>query len=474
MVWIGSATAGRRIVGVITNIILARMLVPADFGLVAMATVFTGFLQLLNEAGLGPAIVQGKEIDERHLSSVFWLNVAISSGIGLAVFFGAGLIADFFGEADVEEILQALSISFSLSALGQVQRAVLKRALDFRRLAIAQIIGVVVGGVVAIVMAAQGFGVWSIIARTLVEEAVVTVCLWVLARWRPHFIFNWQLTKPLVVFGAYLMLTGTLAYVSRSADNVLVGKYLGAEALGIYSRAYVLMLVPMLTVSRLVATVLFPVLSSIQDDKKRIKEITLRAIGGISLLTFPVIFGVLATAESFVHVLLGEGWSELVPVLRILCPIGFWQAFQTVMVIVYTSQGKTRRHFWVDLSGRVPMIVGIVVGLRWGIEGVAWGYAIASAFHSLLHQHFGGRLVGLGPLDILRRVRGVFGAAIVMGAIVFGVGYLLRDASHPVRLSVMVSVGVASYFGMLVVTKPLAFVEVRAAILQRRKRKAKK
>jgi O-antigen/teichoic acid export membrane protein len=287
-------------------------------------------------------------------------------------------------------------------------------------------------------------------------------------------MFHYPAIRPLVRYGLYLMGTNILAYGSRSTDNLLIGKFVGSSALGIYSRAYALMLMPMLTVTRVVGHVLFPVLSTIQTDLTRVRGIVLRATGGIALLTFPAVAGVLVSAEPMVWTVLGERWMELVPVLQVLCPVAIWQSFNSILVTVYNALGKTRLQFQVDLVGHAITVSAIAAGLALGgVLGVAYGYLAASFVHFCLHALVTSRMIQLPLWSLLVRLLPTILISVVMSAASWLAGNLAVETGwgRPVQFAFMAVVGVLSYVLLLGTIRPRAYTDLRTAIAKRKNKK---
>ena len=336
--WTGAAQAANQAIRLSISILLARLLDPSDFGLIATVNVFTGFLSLFVDMGIGAAIIQRKAISQTLLASAFWFNLAIGIVLTIAFAICAPLMATFFAQASLTRIAQVSSMSFALASAAIVPIAMLRRGLQFKEIAIVELSSCVIGGIVGFASAIAGLGVWSLVFQNLVFLAAKTIAVFAFSSFRPSIEFDWEKIAKILPFSMNLTGAKLVNYWVRKADNVLIARVLGATQLGIYSRAYSLMLLPLGQVSTVVGHVMFPTLSTIQDDLPRTKSIYLKALRIVALITFPISLGLMATADFFVIGLLGNKWADAIPILRILCLVGMTQSLGTMSGVIYQSQ----------------------------------------------------------------------------------------------------------------------------------------
>ena len=463
--WSVISQIGRLALTFVIGIILARLLSPREFGLIAMVTVITSFASIFAELGFSAALVQKQDVTQVHLSSVFWLNLGAGLTLTLIFMAGAPLVAFFYKEPMLTPLTMLISTNFFISSLNIVQNTLLSKALNFRTLSIVEITALLISGTVAIAMAATGYGVWSLAVQSVVLAAVTAILLWMQGNWRPSFIFRWTAVRDLLGFSLSLFGTKVLNYWVRNIDYLLIGRFLGTSPLGIYNKAYEVMLFPLTSVSRVLSRVMFPSFSIIQENKSRVASLYLQMTRTIALVTFPMMMGLFVTVESFVLVIFGPQWAGMIPVLRVLSLVGMTQSIGTLNGNLYLSQGRADLQLKVGLVLKTNAILGIVIGLQWGILGVAIGYAIASLINSYPSFYFAGRLVGLTYWQLLRNLSGVFGCAVAMAALVWAVGLLIPDA-WPLwaRFSLQVLFGAIVYLAMIHLFKLPAYREVRALL----------
>ena len=275
--WTIASQLARLIITLVVLAVLARLLSPKDFGLIAMVAVFSNFFALTNDMGLSSAIIQKRDVTEEDLSSAFWVNLLEGLAVTVIFLVLAPVIAGFYSKSVLKPIIMVLSMTFTIASLGMIQSALFSKRMDFRTLAIVEIVASALGGGVAVAMAATGFGVWSLVSQSLAQTLVLATLLFVFSGWKPRLLLRWQPIKGLLGYGLPLMGFNFVNYFSRNLDNLLIGKYLGATQLGYYDVAYRSLLFPLSNVSAVIGRVMFPALSHLDDDKARVRAAYIRA-----------------------------------------------------------------------------------------------------------------------------------------------------------------------------------------------------
>jgi len=378
--WASVSQLGRQIIQYTTTIILAALLTPSDFGLMAMAIVIVGFLEIFKDLGTAAAIIQNQNLSDESLSSIFWVNVGFGALVAFIVFLAAPLGAEFYNNSKIEDILKVLSISFIWSSFGIVQKKLLEKELKFDLLAKIELIGVAIGAVVGITLALLEFGVWSLVFQSLSIAVITTSLLWIINSWRPTIFFSYQKIKPIISYSLNLVGYNVFNYFVRNTDYLLIGKYLGERELGHYYLAYKIMLSPLQNVSLVVSRVIFPIYSKRQNDNERFRKIYSKVANAISFLTFPLMIGVFVLSDLFAVTFFNNKWDTalLALLLMILAPVGLIQSIATTTGSIYQAKGKTDWMFrWGVISG-IIYVTGFFIGLNWGVIGVAVSYLISS------------------------------------------------------------------------------------------------
>jgi len=453
--------------GLIVSLILARLVGPSAYGLVGMVIIFTGFGSMFVDLGLGAGLVQRKVVEAEHASTVFWVNMFMGLMLALSMISAAPLISRFYGQPALTPIARVSSLAFVMGALGTVQNALLSREMRFGALARIDMISTALSGLLGISMALKGFGVWSLVGQTLFFTFVRTFALWKTSQWRPRLLFTLKTLREFAGFSGNLFGFNAFNYWVRNADNLLIGRFIGSQALGLYSRAYQCMVIPVYQLSGVAGAVMFPVLSSVQHDLARVRRIYLRSIGSIHLIAAPIYVGLFAIADTLVGAVLGERWRGLVPILRILCTCGFFQPVGSSVGWLYTSLGRTDKMFkWGVFTG-VMYVGGFFIGLKWGLLGVTWSYCIVSWACWYPCWSIAGKLAGLSFTQMLVPLMPSSLCAIAMGIVTWLVGLALRPEEPAwIVLPVQVLLGAAIYGWLVLGLRVKSGQEVLALITE--------
>jgi O-antigen/teichoic acid export membrane protein len=380
--------------------VLARLLTPADFGLVAMVVAIIGLIGLLKDAGLSMATVQRDRIDRAQVSNLFWANVVLSlAAIALTALLIPAIVA-YYGEPRLAGVTAALSAAFLLAGLGAQHRALLVRHMRFLSLASVDVLSLAVGVGAAIAAAAVGAGYWSLVVLHLATATAGLAGVWAADPWLPGAPRRGSGVRPLLAFGRDLTAFNVLAYISRTIDNVLIGGLLGARSLGLYIKAYNLLLLPVNQINQPVTSVALPALSRLQHEPERYRRYYHTGLLLITSLGMPSIAFLFVDAEAVILTVLGEQWREAVPLFRALGPAAFLGTFNVATGWVYLSLGHTGRQLRWQVLGTTVTVTAFVVGLRWGALGVALAYSASNLIlrYPALAYCYRGTPVTLGDL----------------------------------------------------------------------------
>lgn len=443
--WAGAESVLRQLIQITAQLLLARLLAPADFGVLGMALVFQGVAQLLADFGIGSAIVQKQQPDPLTLSSSFWANLAVSSLLALLMVASAPLVGQFYASDEVVPVVQALSLSLLLGGLRTLPRALLYKDLQFGVLARIGIVSSFVGTGVALTMAATGFGLWSLVAQPLAGNITETVLLWLANRWRPQWAFSWASMRDVAHFSYGVLGTNLLNYASRNADNLLIGKVLGSNLLGYYALAYQIMLYPLSQVAGVIVKVMFPALSRLQNEPEQVRAAFLGGVSMIAFVTFPMMLGLYAVSSDFIIVVFGEKWLPMRTVLEIFCGIGLQQSIGTTVGTIYMATGHSQLMLRVTLYLTPLILASFVVGLQWGIEGVAACYGVVSLVLFFVLARIALKLIGLRVGTMLIAMARPLLAALLMLVGTLAVVQALPSASPAMRLTLASASGAVLY-----------------------------
>jgi len=355
----------------VSTIVLARLLTPADFGLVAMVSTITGLGQAFADLGLSEATIQRKEITRDQVDFLFWVNVAVGFTLTFITASSASILAKFYHDPRLVGITLVMSLTFLIGGLRVQPDALLKRQMRFSLLAIRDIAAYVIGVTVAIVMAVRGWGYWALVALPLTLNSTQMALSWVMVNWRPGLPRRNAKARSMIAFGGNVAASYLLITVNRSADNVLIGWHSGAGPLGLYSRAYNLLMLPVRQLSVPAASVTVPAFSRIQGDSERFARYYLRAVNLIIWISAPVFGFLFVAAQPVILLMLGQQWRAATPVFQILVVSALGQLLLESVVWLFVSRGQSGLLLKSLLLISPIIIASFAVGLPFGIKGVA-------------------------------------------------------------------------------------------------------
>lgn len=420
-------------------IVLARLLSPSDYGIAGMALVVTAFVGLFADPALGAALIQRPTITERDRSTVFWTALGIGMTLTLGGIAISGLVADFFGEPQVQGMFIVTSLCFILVSLSIAPRALLTRKLSYRALEIREMISRVIGGLVAIALALAGFGPWAVVSNFVATTVASAALVWLMVDWRPRFIYSRDSLRDWGGFSAQVEASSILAWGNLNLDNVLVGRALGSAALGAYSLAYNVMFLPITRIGRPLADVLSPAYSRIQSDRERFERSWLRGKRMVVLLVAPGFLAILVVAPDLVDVVFGSKWHDAVVPLQCLCVAGLAHSLGMLNWGVLSASGKGGSLFRLMVLTSAVTWTAFVVGLFWGIVGVAAAYAVARWI-----------LVVPEAWITARAVSFAFRPTLLAGGVIVPLGLLAAAAAFVAR-ELLVAAGVSPLFRIVLV-----------------------
>lgn len=445
--WKAGSQVTLQLARMVVALVLARMLAPHEWGLAAMVLVFSGFVLVFTDNALGTALIQRRDLTESDRATVFW----ISAGIGLVIaLLGIALaepLASFYGEPDVRELFVALSAGILVTSLGTTHVALLVREMSFRKLELRQIAATVVGAIVGISLALADYGAWAIVGQVLGEAVTSTVLLWILTPWRPSLAFSGASIRKLGGFAGNVFAENMLWQGGRTLASVLIGRLLGAAALGTYTLATTVILMPFARIAAPLQQVFFPAFAEIADDRERMADIWIRATRLIGAVSVPALVGLVVVAPDFVQVVLGPKWDEATIVIQVLAVVGVIQALHTLNAEVLLALGKASTLVRYTALWVVATTAAVAIGYRWELTGVAVAYAVATVVVEPVRAVLTTRALGIPLARFVRSLRGVLEATLAMCLVLVAARAGLEAADVPAaaRLLVLVALGAAVY-----------------------------
>lgn len=469
--WSSASTGSVVLLQFLSLAVLSRVLSPADFGLMGMIMVVIGFAQTFADMGISNAIIQRRDATRNQLSSLYWLNVLTGTTIAAIVCLCTPLIVRLYHEPRLENILYWTSVTFLITPFGQQFQILLQKHLKFHRLAKIEIATATVGSIVSIATAFLGFGVYALVCGQLTSCFAKTILLLAVGwrDWSPGFHFARSDVKGYVSFGLYQMGERTINYFNSNLDYLLIGSMLGAKALGYYTLAYNLIIRPSLTINPVITKVAFPIFSEIQKDAERIKRGYLKVLQLLSLVNFPLMAGLAATAPLAIPIVFGEQWAPSVPLVQILTIVGLLRSTGNPIGSLLLAKGRADLGFVWNLGLVTTQIPGLYVGAKMGgAIGVAIAFACLMAIYSVFNYLVLIRSL-LGPC--LRRYVGSMWPSlwisILMFCVVVVVGVSLQNTSGHLAFAIQILSGTATYLGLVFYTDRSLINEIKGFVLQK-------
>lgn len=428
LIWSVIQNSGTQIFSLIIFLLLARLLTPETFGLIALANVFLAFMRIFLDQGFAKALIQRETIEPEHLDAAFWSQVICGVLLTTVTFFGANIVAGIFDQPKLIPVLQSLSSIFVINSFTRVHDALLCREFTFKVIALRSLLATIISGVVGIAMAFTGYGVWSLVTLNITAELVSLIVIWGTVDWRPKFQFSFKHFKDLYSFGMYLFAFKFIKFFDKRADNLLIGYFLGEVALGYYAIAYRILEMMTKLLVKTVDKVALPTFSRLQTEPERFRQLFYNTTQFTSLIAFPTYLGVAILGTELIVTLFGEQWIPAIGVMQILAFEGILLAVSLFHKSVFISMGKPSWTVRISLLNATANLIACLIAVRWGITAVAIAYVISSYLVFPVSQWAVNRLIAIDLKAYLRQfVIPLFGSAIMVGAIAIA-KYLLLNA----------------------------------------------
>jgi teichuronic acid exporter len=425
-------------------IVLARLLSPSEFGLIAMVSFFVAISQTLVDSGFGAALIQKRDADHLDECSVFYFNLAVGALGASALFFLAPWVARFYSQPILESITRWMSLLLVISSFGTIQHRILMKRLDFRSLFRVSAIATPISGFLGVGLAYAGFGVWSLVVQQLVFNSLYVGLLWLFVGWRPRWRFSLASLQSMFGFGSRLLATGMLDSVFQNIYDLVIGKLFSAAELGFYSRAMMTQQLLAQNLNATVSRVTFPIFASIQNDKLRLREGARKGLVFLGTINFPLMIGLSVVSRSFVSVVFSDKWLPCVPYLQLLCIVGLLYPLGTINLHLLSAQGRSDLTLRLELIKKFVAVLMLMFGIAWGILGIAIGQVCTSIFGYYINCFYTGRLIGYSFVEQVKDLLPMLSIALVMGAGVSLIGWI-EYSSELMRLAAQVVTGVVSY-----------------------------
>lgn len=444
--WSAADVVARQGLRFIVTMILARLLTPSDFGVIGMLAIFVSLSLAFVESGFPHALIQRAHISEIDLCSVFYFNIFMGLLCGVVLCFAAPYIATFFQMSVLEPLIWIVAANLLIGSFGSVQNTLLIKELNFRKVTIISIVSTVISGFVALVLAWQGFGVWSLAIQVVVATSVSTILLWTRSAWRPSLSFSLESIQSLFKYSSFILFTVLADAVYTRLHTVVIGKGYSASDLGYFIRADQTQQLPGGIISGIIGRVAFPAFAAVQEDDVLLKAGLKKAISTAMFISIPVMFGLVVTSESLVPLLFGDQWGPAIPYLKILSLGGVFIPFDILNMNVLAAQGHSNLVFRITLIKKGLGIAFVCIASFFSITVIAWSVALAGLVSFFVNAHYTGILLNYGAFRQLHDIFPYLVGSVVMALCVQSVTYF--EISTPFGLVLLQIVTGAFVYGL--------------------------
>ena len=442
-IWRFAERCGAQLVSFIVSIVLARILVPEDYGTIALVTVFTAILQVFVDSGLGTALIQKKEADDLDFSSVFYFNLVVCVILYIGMFVASPYIAAFYGDDTLTPIIRVLSLTIIISGVKGIQQAYVSRNMLFKRFFFSTIGGTIFSAILGIGMAYAGFGVWALVVQQLSNTAIDTLILWITVKWRPKKLFSWSRLKVLLSFGWKLLVSSLLDTGYNNLRNLIIGKMYSSADLAFYNQGDKFPKVIVTNINTSIDSVLLPTMSNVQDDKERVKQMTRRAIKTSTYVMAPLMMGLAFCAEPIVSLVLTDKWLPCVPFLRIFCITYMFYPVHTANLNAIKAMGRSDLFLKLEITKKIVGMILLLSTMWFGVMAMAYSLLVSMITSMIINSWPNRELLKYSFKEQMIDIFPSIALAVVMGVMVSFVNNL--GFSSALTLLIQVPTGAIIY-----------------------------
>ncbi len=464
--WSFLETVAQKGVQFVIGIILARLLFPEQFGLIGMLTIFIAIAQTFLDSGFGAALIQKQDVTQTDICSIFYFNILVGLVAAGFLCIAAPWIAVFYSQPILTPVTRALSLTIVINSFGLIQDTIFTKQINFKTLTKVSLIAGSLSGIIGIILASLGFGVWSLVIQQISNAIFRVVCLWSFSPWRPVLIFSYHALREMFGFGSRLLFSSLLNQFFDNIYLLVIGKVFSATDLGFFTRAKNLSDLPSQTLSGLVGRVTFPVFSTIQDDAARLKRGLKKALTILVLVNFPMMIGLAVIARPLVLVLLTERWAACIPYLQLLCLVGLLFPLHLMNLNVLQALGRSDLFLRLEVVKKIMIVISVGITWRWGISAMIYGMIVTSIICYYLNSYYSGILISYPIREQMNDLLPYFFVALLMGIVVYAAG-LLRFTSNWSMLLSQIVTGIIFYVCLCRAFRMKAFMELWQAMRNR-------
>lgn len=448
------------------GIILARLLTPREYGLIGMLSIFIAISQVFIDFGFTEALIRKKECSQADYSTVFYFNLVVGIILYLVLFLTASYVSSFFNEPQLKLIIRIIGLGLIIESLTIVQRTDLTKRIDFKLQTKISMIASTISGIIGIVMAFTGFGVWSLVYKSLTGIAITSFLLWIWNKWKPSLEFSKDSFREMFSFGSKLLVSGVINTIYRNIYLLIIGKYFSAAELGFYTRAEQFTNLPSTNINNIVQRVSYPVLSTIQDDIPKLKMVYKRLIKNTMLISFISMIGLAAIAKPLVLTLIGAKWLQSAVYIQLLAFVGMLYPLHSLNLNMLNVLGRSDLFLKLELIKKALAVPTIIIGIYFGIKVMLLGMIFNSLVAYYLNSFWSGRFIGYPVIEQIVDIFPSFLLAIFVGTGVFCIGFIITTSSL-MTLILQIIVGAILTITAAEILKFESYFEIKGIILEK-------
>ena len=468
LIWRWLERVGAQGVQFIVSLVLARLLAPEVFGTIALINVFISILEVFVDSGLGNSLIQKKEADDLDFSTVFYFNLFVCCVLYVCLYLAAPFIAVFYNMPELSLSIRVIGLILVISGVKNVQQAYVSRTMQFKLFFYSTLCGTIGAAILGIWMAVKGFGIWALIVQSLFNSMVDTIILWCTVKWRPKRMFSWERLKTLLAFGWKLLVSSLLDTGYNRLRQMVIGKLYTPTNLAFYDKGSNFPAIVVNNINASINSVLFPAMSSEQDNKDKIRSLTRRVIKISSYIMWPIMLGLSACAESVITILLTEKWLSCVPYLRIFCISYAFYPIHTANLNAIKAMGRSDIFLKLEIIKKAIGLGFLMIAMHHGVMAIAYSLLASSFTSQIINSWPNRRLLNYRYIEQIKDILPSIALSAIMSAIVWSVSFLNLNTIF--TLIIQVIVGIAIYLGGSLFIKNDNFFYILALLRDLRKR----
>lgn len=428
LIWKMMERIGTQGVQFVVQLILARLLLPEDYGILAITTIFISIANVFIQTGFTTSIVQKKEIDEEYTSSMFYLMLIIAIILYMVLFLISPIIASFYNEPRITPIIRILGISLIFGAITSVQNAILSRNMQFKKYFYSSILGIIFSGTVGIILAYIGLGVWALVAQQLTNNLIIMIVLCLVVKWRPKWLFSFKKVKELFKYGWKILVASLIDNIYNDIYGLIIGKIYDSKMLGYYNRGKQFPEVIVNNINGSISSVMLSALSNQQDNKEKLKNMVRRSIITSGFIIFPVVVGLAVVAEPLVKILLTEKWGECVPFMQILCFTYAFYLIDTANLQAIKAIGRSDVYLKLEIIKKVFGFSILLISVPFGIKVMLLLQPVYAIISNLINAYPNRKFLDYSIKEQYKDILPSIILSIIMGIIIYPIKYIIHNS----------------------------------------------